>query len=182
MRPLPRSRSPASLYWRTARLSLVSRNSEAHLESAPDLEYRLSPVLDESIALFLHQLLNDRLDLRIGNFVTRDTREAVEYTEDLQTYVVIIEPGRQLRFEDLVTMHLDHAIPDTLIIALLDPREQFDGDPFLLALHERCHDLDNAALIQALGLDAVDVFLVILAGLLLAGLFRHGQIPVFTVL
>ncbi len=70
---------------------------------------------------------------------------------------------------------------EMLVLGGLEAREQLDGNPLLLALHKGCHDLVDAILVQSAWLHAVDVFLVILGRLLLAGLLGNRRIPAVAV-
>jgi hypothetical protein len=48
-------------------------------------------------------------------------------------------------------------------------------------LHERSHDLSDAILVKASWLHIVDIFLIVFASLLFAGLFSDSAIPSITI-
>lgn len=130
----------------------------------------------------LGELNNRRLDFGVLDLVERESWELVENVEDLENDVVVVFPHVQGGTQDLVAVHLDHPIANAVIVALLNAAQELDRNPLLLALHERSHDLADPALVQASGLDIVDVLFVVLARLLLSGLLRDGQVPSVAVL
>ena len=69
----------------------------------------------------------------------------------------------------------------SVIIATLNPLQQLNCDPFLFALHKGSHDLGNALFVEATGLYAVDVFLIILIHLLLTGFLGNRGIPAISI-
>ena len=74
-------------------------------------------------------------------------------------------------------MHPHHAIPHTLIVTALNPTQELNGNPLLLALHKCWHDLGNSVLAHRLGLYAVHILLISLAHLLLARLLGNCSVP-----
>ena len=74
-------------------------------------------------------------------------------------------------------MEADYSVADSFVVCTLYSSEQLDGNPLLLALHERRHDFVDAFFVETSRLDVVDVFFVILSRLLLARLLRNGSIP-----
>lgn len=101
----------------------------------------------------------------------------VQDIENLKDDVGIVFPGSELRVQDLIAMHLDHPISYLLVLAFLNTFQKLDGDPFFLALHEGSHDLGHTICVERLGFNTVDIFLIILASLLLARLLCHSSIP-----
>jgi hypothetical protein len=160
---------------------LHARNAISQLQIGPALQQGDCP-LCHTLILAGGQRLDLRLDLGIVDLVTREPWELIQNVQDLQHHVLIFLPHRQLRVEDLITVHLNDTVPDSFVFATLNTSQKLDGNPLLLALHEGCHDLGHAILVQGLGLHAVHILLVVFLGLLLLGAARHHSIPAFRVI
>jgi len=121
--------------------------------------------------------LNCSFNFRIAYFISSKPREFVKNVENLENNIVVLPPRGQGGSENLVAVHLDNSVADLVVVAALYSTEQFDGNPFLLALHESGHDLSDAILIETPWLHIVDIFFVVLARLLFAGLLGDGVPP-----
>lgn len=80
-------------------------------------------------------------------------------------------------------MQSDDSMADHFVVCRLDSLQQFHSNPFLLALHQSCHDFGDTISIQGSNLNTFNVILiVILSCLLLFGLLGDDCVPIIDVI